>query len=134
MWNFADDCGHIQDEPLKLKLQILSADDVDAADLIEQLITAGLVERLAGCLLIKGFEKHQKVDRRGACRFTEALQLPPNPPDSSMTEGKGVERKGTKKRARCGENAKSSIPTPVASKLRAARREPRARAPGRCAA
>jgi hypothetical protein len=92
LWTFADDCGHIENEPLQLKLRILPADDVDASDLIDQLVEAGLIVRLSGCLLITGFEKHQRVDRRAGCRFDESHRIPPNPHDGR--EGKGREGKG----------------------------------------
>lgn len=82
MWNFADDCGHIEDEPLRLKLQILPADEVEAHELIDLLIERGLIERLAGCLRIRNFHKHQRVDRRAACRFDESQLLPPDPAES----------------------------------------------------
>ena len=102
LWGFADDCGHIEDEPIRLKLQILPADDIDPADLIDQLIAVGVLERLTGCLRIKHFEKHQRVDKRAACRFDESQLLPTDPAESPRVptdpadgmEGKGEEWKG----------------------------------------
>jgi hypothetical protein len=104
MWNFADDCGHIEDEALRLKLQILPADDVNAQALVNELIDADLVEQLTGCLLIRGFTKHQKIDKRSACRFDESHLLPidhpepryiaPDPPESSTSPADGREGSG----------------------------------------
>lgn len=105
MWNFADDCGHIEDEPLQLKLQILPNDAVDASGLVEELMDVGLVKRLTGCLEIVNFNRHQRIDHPSTCRFAEHSVKAPRgrtkSPEPSKTprsgrEGKGVERKGKK--------------------------------------
>lgn len=102
LWSFADDCGHVEDEPLRLKLQILPNDDVDAKKLIETLISVGIVKRLRGCLSIVNFQKHQKIDRPSTCRFDEDSTKPPrkrrerseSPPSRKGREGNGREGKG----------------------------------------
>src|SRR5688572_757522 len=74
MWNFADDYGCIEDEPLRLRLQILPNDPVDAGALIAELVDAGRLTRLEApdgkrFLHVKSWEKHQKIDRRAVPRF-----------------------------------------------------------------
>ncbi|HXK39958.1 MAG TPA: hypothetical protein VJ837_03950, partial [Candidatus Paceibacterota bacterium] len=104
LWNFADDCGHVEDEPVRLKLQILPNDEVDARKLIETLISVGLLERRKGCLLLPNFRKHQKIDKPSTCRFDEDSTKAPrglarksrtskSPPPRKGREGKGGERK-----------------------------------------
>lgn len=105
MWNFADDCGHIENEPLRLKLQILPNDPVDATEQIKALVDAGLVEKRSGCLLIPNFGKHQRIDKESRCRFSEDSTKPlrgRREPSSTPRkkkprkgrEGKGEEWKG----------------------------------------
>lgn len=110
MWNFADDCGHIENEPLRLKLQILPHDPVDASEQIKALVDAGLVEQRSGCLLIPGFEKHQRIDKASSCRFPEdstkplrgrrdTSSTPRNKKPRKGREGNGKEGKGGESRA-----------------------------------
>lgn len=95
MWNFADDCGHIENEPLRLKLQILPNDPVDATEQIKALVDAGLVEERSGCLLIPGFERHQRIDKESRCRFSEDSTKPlRGRRESSTTPRKKKPRKG----------------------------------------
>jgi 5-methylcytosine-specific restriction endonuclease McrA len=66
LWNFADDEGYLWDEPSRIKLQVLPADDIDSELLIDLLTAAGLVERLSSeddkrILRIPNFNEHQKV-------------------------------------------------------------------------
>lgn len=105
LWNFADDCGHVEDEPVRLKLQILPNDDADAKTLIETLISVGLLFRLRGCLVIPNFRKHQRIDKPSTCRFdadsTKAPRgskrptgVPPSTPPRKGRDGSGGDRKG----------------------------------------
>jgi hypothetical protein len=118
MWNFADDCGHIEDEPLRLKLQILPNDDFDAKKIIQDLLDAGLLTRLKGCLLIANFKRHQRIDNPSTCRFGEdstrtrrgrarKSEDSGSPPSRKVREGRGKEGKGTS-------NAPSSPPKDAA--------------------
>ncbi len=74
MWNFADDYGYLADEPDRLALQILPADDVDIETMIDLLVVA---ERLARYeaedgtryLHIRHFGDHQKVDHPSASLY-----------------------------------------------------------------
>lgn len=70
MWNFAScDHGHLPDDPVRLKMQILPADPVDVGGLVDELITHGRVQRVITSdgrpfLHIRRFGDHQKVDSR----------------------------------------------------------------------
>ena len=115
MWNFADDCGHLENEPLRLKLQILPNDDVDSAALLRELQTFGLVRVLSGAIEVPNFERHQKIDRRAACRFpetslrpTEETTSPPESPRVPPNSGPGMEWNGMEGKG----NLEPSSPAP----------------------
>jgi hypothetical protein len=122
-WNFAMcDFGHVADDPVRLKMQVLPADDVDANDLLDELLEAGRMVRLVGSdgrtyLHIKRFVDHQKIERRWsprcpACADDGVTEAPlstnrpaeprrtsrnlPETPRTSAQEGKGREGKGVK--------------------------------------
>lgn len=69
-WNFARcDEGHLDDDAIALKLKVLPADDVDADNLLAELIEAGLIVRYESedgrsYLHIRRFAEHQRVDSR----------------------------------------------------------------------
>lgn len=72
-WNFAlCDTGHLPDDPFELKLQILPADDVDAHELVEELVSAGRLHRISvggrSYLLAHRLPDHQKTDKRWEAR------------------------------------------------------------------
>lgn len=116
LWNFACDRGHLEDDPLGLRLKILPADPVDSDSLVQQLVDAGRLERLTvagkAYLLIPSFGDHQRVDTRWKSRCLVCAQvvsaelgethasLGETPgigeeiPRRRGGEGKGKERKG----------------------------------------
>lgn len=74
LWNFADDDGRIREEPERLKMQIMPADDVDMELILDVLVAAGLVERFYGedgesVLLIPGFARHQVISHRAKSKI-----------------------------------------------------------------
>lgn len=81
MWNFTlCDHGHVADDAMKLKLQILPMDNVDIEALLAEIMDQGRVGRvIAGdgrtYLLIKRFEDHQKIDPRWKTRCPACAQL-----------------------------------------------------------
>ena len=120
MWNFTlCDHGHVADDAMKLKLQVLPMDAVDIDALLAEIMAAGRVVRVAdkdgrSYLLVKRFEDHQKIDPRWktrcpACAQVDSLTLTETPvslgelpetPQSSPTlplgrEGMGRESKKT---------------------------------------
>jgi hypothetical protein len=82
MWNFTlCDHGHVADDAFRLKLQILPTDDVNAEDLLSEIMAAGRVQRISGgsgsrsFLHIKRFEDHQKIDPRWKTRCPACAQV-----------------------------------------------------------
>ena len=68
-WNFAlCDQGHLEDDPFRLKLQILPAEDVDVEAIIDSLVTCGRLARVEvegdRYLHIRTLSDHQRVDGR----------------------------------------------------------------------
>ena len=97
MWNFAMcDHGHVADDPMKLKLEVLPADDVDIVALIDELMVRRRVVRVEdpegrSYLLVKRFEDHQKVDPRWktrcpACTHRDSLTITETPVSLSESE------------------------------------------------
>lgn len=64
MWNFACDNGHLQDKSRQIKMRILPTDDVNCADLLDELRGLGLIERGDGWITIPNLRRHQRVDVR----------------------------------------------------------------------
>ena len=67
LWNFAEDSGVMEDRPRQIKRLILPDDKVDVEKLLNEISKAGLIFRYKiegkALLIIKGFKKHQKIDR-----------------------------------------------------------------------
>ena len=107
-WNFAMcDQGHLEDDPMRLKLQILPAENVDVSDLIDALVGSGRLARIEvngePFLHIKNLAEHQKVDGRWtprcpACAHQASPKLTEthraSPKHTAVREGKGKESKG----------------------------------------
>jgi hypothetical protein len=125
-WNFAlCDRGHLAEDHLRLKLQVLPADDVDIKALVQELLDLkrfDLIEAHDGRRYwhVKRMPDHQKIEKRWASRCPACLSLgldqPPatspnlsEPPASSPNlaqtrptsaqEGKGREGKKNPHRA-----------------------------------
>jgi hypothetical protein len=85
LWNFAYcDKGHLPDDALGLKLKILPADPVDAAELLAEVMDAGRVVRVEAdektYLWMPSFAPWQKTDPRWktrcpACAHQDSLKL-----------------------------------------------------------
>lgn len=106
MWNYACDRGHFSDDPMGLKLKILPADPVDGTVLLEQLITAGRVNRLTlpdgrAYLVIPRFTDHQRIDTRWNSRCPVCAHL--DSPDLTETHASLHELIPTQKEGRGGE-------------------------------
>ncbi|MDF2915964.1 MAG: hypothetical protein K0S70_181 [Microbacterium sp.] len=89
MWNFTMcDHGHVADDPMKLKLQILPMDDVDIDALLAEIMDSGRVKRVTDpegrtYLHITRFGDHQKIDPRWktrcpACATPELAETHPS--------------------------------------------------------
>jgi hypothetical protein len=115
-WNHADDYGVLKDDPHRLKLQVLPADDIDPDELVDMLVESNhLLRRIAPdgtrVLVIRTFCDHQKIDRRSLGRWghpddfqppptvpAESPPIPTNPSESPPrkgTEGNGTEGTST---------------------------------------
>ena len=104
-WNHADDYGVLKDEPERIRLQVMPADDVDAEAIVNELVERRLLLRMvtpdgAAVLVVRTFLVHQKIDKRSVGRYgdpqsfrpTESPPIPPSP--APVMEGKGLEGKG----------------------------------------
>jgi hypothetical protein len=101
MLNFADDNGNMEYSAKRLKMQIFPADSIDTQPLLNELLAQGvLIEYSVNeekFLHIKGFRKHQVINRPSATKIPQ----PDFIDDSERTqgagsdgrEGKGKERK-----------------------------------------
>lgn len=115
-WNFAMcDQGHLEDDPFRLKLQILPAETCDAKALITELVDAGRLVRVEvdgdAYLHVRTLPEHQKVDGRWTPRCpvcthqasrklpetpTSLVEPPRNSPElPAVKESKGREGKGS---------------------------------------
>lgn len=74
MWNFTMcDHGHVADDAVKLKLQVLPMDNVDIHGLLAEIMESGRVTRVTDpdgrtYLHVTRFEDHQKIDPRWKTR------------------------------------------------------------------
>lgn len=98
-WNHADDYGVLKDEPERLRLQVMPADDVDAELIVYQLVEKNLLVKMVTpggvpVLVVRTFQQHQKVDQRSAARYGDPstfTKVPAESPQLPTTEGKGRE-------------------------------------------
>lgn len=98
MWNFVDDYGRSEYSPVRLKMQILPADSVEIGGLLGEIEEARLIIVYAidnkEYFEVRGFTKHQKVDKRSASRIPPPPQTPPNSPEPSRKNP--LEKEGIK--------------------------------------
>ena len=106
IWNFADDCGNIQNISKQLKAKIFPFDNIDVAPLIKELSTTGLLREYScngdNFLNISGFLKHQLINHpsKPQCPPYSSGSTPVVlPPDLSGSEGIGLEGKGVEAEA-----------------------------------
>lgn len=64
LWCYAADCGHLDDEPLELKMRILPADNCDVEELLGELVNAGRITRCDGVIHLPKLSDHARVDKR----------------------------------------------------------------------
>jgi len=116
-WNFADDNGNLQRSARKLKMQIFPADAIDCEPIIQSLMTHGLFREYEvngeKYLHIKGFKTHQVINRpsKTGLPVPESGSTPTPLTESSLTEGKGRERKGKEGIKTVGEVVLGGSPT-----------------------
>jgi hypothetical protein len=103
-WNIADDYGNLQRSSKQIKAQLFPYDEIDCEALIKELISKGLVVEYESegkkYLHIKGFDKHQKVEKKSQARFPiyeesgSTLVVLPEPSPTSSGSSLGREGKG----------------------------------------
>lgn len=127
-WNFAIcDQGHLEDDPVRLKLQILPAENVDVADLIDTLVDAGRLTRIdvngEPYLHVHNLAEHQKVDGRWtprcpACTHRDSPKLTETPRASPKLNQphprKGREGKGREVNTCSSDDERDATPDPFA--------------------
>ena len=64
LWNHACDNGHLQDKSKQIKMRVLPTDDVNAAELLREIESQGLIERADGWITIPNLSHHQKPHKR----------------------------------------------------------------------
>ena len=64
MWNYTCDNGHLDDSPMQLKMRVLPADDANITELLDELVTSGLVARGNGWIKVSNLTSHQRIDPR----------------------------------------------------------------------
>ncbi|KEY56951.1 hypothetical protein [Serratia sp. DD3] len=99
MFNFADDNGNLVNSPKRIKMQIFPADSMDCEPLIAELMTHGLLTEYsvseASYLNIKGFNKHQKINRPSKTTIPRPRLTEHSVSDhGAFTGGKDPEGKG----------------------------------------
>lgn len=90
LFNFANDKGCLERSPKRIKMQVFPADVIDCEPLIGELITHGLLMEYTVSgnryLQIKGFSKHQKINRPSVSKIPvpDEFSEPgtPSPPHS----------------------------------------------------
>lgn len=121
LWNFADDNGVLEADPVALKAKIYPADDLNIQNLINEIVQSNkmFAYEIKGkkYLLIKALKNHQVIDRP---RISN-LPLPTRNQLKSIDfieisvgkgkEGKGKEGKGTQKEADSSEDASPIVLT-----------------------
>lgn len=101
-WNFADDHGGLDRSAKQLKAQAFPYDAIDCEPLVQELLDAGLLVEYAvdgkKYLHIKGFRKHQKVEKPAKPRvplYDDSLNTPRILPEPSPTSsGSSLGREG----------------------------------------
>jgi hypothetical protein len=77
LWCYAHDCGHLDDEPVELKMRILPADNCDVDELLDEVAWHGRIVRELGVLFLPKLAEHARVDKRyetacDACKVTKS--------------------------------------------------------------
>lgn len=127
--NFADDNGNVERSGRQHKMRIFPADDIDVEPLVGELIDSGLIREYEAeggkYLHIKGFAKHQKIEKPSKPRhpLPEESVSPPGvvgePSEKMSLEVEvEVEKEGIKDQGR-DQGEKPSRSSPVADDRRA---------------
>ena len=94
LWNHACDNGHLEDRSNTIKLRILPADDVNAAELLREIEAAGLIHRADGWVTIPGAATRWRVDKRyfKGCKMPGCGKLERETPRGNTESTPGTRR------------------------------------------
>lgn len=116
MWNFVDDEGRAEFSPIRMKMQILPADNADISELLgeirrENLITVYAVDGKE-YFQVCGFTKHQKIDHRSKSKYPSPADSPRNPPpDQGRDQGKErIKEEDSEAKASAADAAPAVVP------------------------
>ena len=81
-WNFADDYGCLPADAMQLRLRVLPADQVDAEQLVSELLEAGVLEELTSAdgeifWHITNWNRHQRVSKPSDSDFGDPITWKP---------------------------------------------------------
>ena len=87
LWTHACDNGHLQDKSKQIKMRVMPGDDVNVAELLRELESAGRICRNDGWITVPNFAKHQRPDKR----FWQTCEAPGcAKPSDSQPETRGA--------------------------------------------
>lgn len=95
LWCYAYDCGHLDDEPIELKMRILPADNCDVDALLDEIVWNKRIVRDDGIIYLPKLRGHGRIDKRyetvcDACKepATHAVTTQGDPsPETPNTTG-----------------------------------------------
>lgn len=93
MWTMADRRGRLEDRPKRIKIECLPYDDCDPEALIEELASAGLIDRYEAdgfqVIQVTTFEKHQRITGSEAQAESDLPAKPEKRHKATTTKQKG---------------------------------------------
>lgn len=94
LWTYACDNGHVDDDPLELKMRVFPADDVDVDHQLDILAENDLIDRSDGIVTVLNLGKHQHINKRyfTTCEHCEPLETPKEKQGTTLQNG-GQEKK-----------------------------------------
>lgn len=118
MLNFADDNGNLPASPKKIKMQVFPADCFDCRPLIDELITQGvLIEYSVNgnkYWNIKGFKKHQKINRPSQTTIPEPILADDSVnAHGALTDGKEKEEEKERNKEKTNKKESSDSGDPL---------------------
>lgn len=100
MWTYACDNGHLDDKPSQIKMRVLPTDNVNASELIDEMVNLGMVGRDKGLLTVRKLREHQRIDDRyfSWCDRCDPADIPEKSRDKHAvaTSGARVDTSGAR--------------------------------------
>lgn len=109
LWCYAHDCGHLDDEPVELKMRILPGDNCNMDELLDEIAWHKRIVRKDGVIYLPKLRRHGRIDKRyetvcddckEAAKHDVATQgeAPPDPPTTEGTRrGHAGDTQGTRR-------------------------------------